>query len=224
MAVVEVGKLSYPYCQKVLPLVYDDSLSYYENICQFITKLNEMADAINNISVDILEQANSYTDTKVAQSLVEVNAKIAELRELIDDTTEEFNRILAEADAKYTRFENKVNNQLIIFNQALENIRAEINADIIGVNARTDLAIQQNNDYIFDVINNTVLSHITVINMFTGARVTVQEMFNYLGNLHTEEGTTINFMVSADKTVKQIVAINADCTDWVRHGRTLLSA
>ena len=36
------------YCQKVLPLVYDDSLSYYEAICKLIGKMNEIIESINN--------------------------------------------------------------------------------------------------------------------------------------------------------------------------------
>lgn len=45
-------------CQKVLPLVYDDSLSYYEVLCKVSTKLNETIDAINgnNDKVAELEQ------------------------------------------------------------------------------------------------------------------------------------------------------------------------
>lgn len=35
-------------CQKVLPTSYDDSLSYYENLCKLTEKMNEIIDAINN--------------------------------------------------------------------------------------------------------------------------------------------------------------------------------
>ena len=37
------GKLKF-YCQKVLPLVYDDSLSYYETICKVVQGYTEEAD------------------------------------------------------------------------------------------------------------------------------------------------------------------------------------
>lgn len=36
------------YCQKVLPTSYDDSLSYYENLCKLTEKMNEIIEAINN--------------------------------------------------------------------------------------------------------------------------------------------------------------------------------
>ena len=37
------------YCQKILPLVYDDSLSYYEAVCKVVAKLNEVVKATNDI-------------------------------------------------------------------------------------------------------------------------------------------------------------------------------
>lgn len=37
------------WCQHVLPLVYDDSLSYYELLCKVVNYLNEMADKISLI-------------------------------------------------------------------------------------------------------------------------------------------------------------------------------
>ena len=34
-------------CQKVLPLTFDDSLSYYECLCKIANKLNEVIEEIN---------------------------------------------------------------------------------------------------------------------------------------------------------------------------------
>ena len=43
------------WCFKVLPLVYDDSLSYYEVLCKCIDKLNEMIDAMDGLDATIAE-------------------------------------------------------------------------------------------------------------------------------------------------------------------------
>lgn len=40
-----VRPMLYPFCQKVLPLVYDDALSYYESLCKIIDKINEIIEA-----------------------------------------------------------------------------------------------------------------------------------------------------------------------------------
>lgn len=52
------------WCQKVLPLVYDDSLSYYELLCKVVGKLNELAENQNNLSDEIKEVANDLNDFK----------------------------------------------------------------------------------------------------------------------------------------------------------------
>ena len=52
------------WCQKVLPLVYDDSLSYYELLCKVVCKLNEMAENQNNLSDEIKQVAQDLDNFK----------------------------------------------------------------------------------------------------------------------------------------------------------------
>ena len=42
-------------CQKVLPLVYDDSLSYYEVLCKVRDKVNEIIGIINGNLTELLQ-------------------------------------------------------------------------------------------------------------------------------------------------------------------------
>ena len=55
------------WCFKVLPLVYDDSLSYYEVLCKVVKKLNEMVDALQELP----------------EQLKEIEAAIAQIEEWI---------------------------------------------------------------------------------------------------------------------------------------------
>lgn len=43
------------WCQKVLPLVYDDSLSYYEILCKVVDYINAIIGDSNSIVADIKE-------------------------------------------------------------------------------------------------------------------------------------------------------------------------
>ena len=52
------------WCQKVLPLVYDDSLSAYELLCKVVGKLNEMAENQNILSDEIKEVTKDLDDFK----------------------------------------------------------------------------------------------------------------------------------------------------------------
>ena len=46
---------------KILPLIYDDSLSYYEQVCKLTTKMNEIIDFINTGANEALKE---YIDTQ----------------------------------------------------------------------------------------------------------------------------------------------------------------
>lgn len=46
------------WCYKVLPLVYDDSLSYYEILCKMVTYINNLieTDKLQNVEIDKLKK------------------------------------------------------------------------------------------------------------------------------------------------------------------------
>lgn len=56
------------WCQKVLPLVYDDSLSYYEVLCKLREKINEIIEISNGWQdqydelVKVMEQLQEWID------------------------------------------------------------------------------------------------------------------------------------------------------------------
>lgn len=76
-------------CQTVLPLVYDDSLSYYELLCKCVQKLNEVITASNNVHTDIQALLNAYNQLqayvndyfKNLDLQAEIDAKLDEMVE-----------------------------------------------------------------------------------------------------------------------------------------------
>ena len=44
-----LNKMSF-YCQPILPLVYDESLSYYETLCKVVGQLNTTGDTVNKLN------------------------------------------------------------------------------------------------------------------------------------------------------------------------------
>lgn len=74
------------WCQKVLPTVYDDSLSYYELLCKVVNYLNDVienvdttntnVDSIYNSVVQLQNYVNNYFDNLNLQD--EINAKLDE--------------------------------------------------------------------------------------------------------------------------------------------------
>lgn len=52
------------WCQKILPLVYDDSLSYYEMLCKVRDYINELIKADNLINGEIDELKSELADVQ----------------------------------------------------------------------------------------------------------------------------------------------------------------
>ena len=80
----DIEKLRF-YAHKVLPLVYDDSLSYYEVLCKVVAKLNEviaLADSQNSAIEDIIQDVEDFE--------AETNRKYEEFTQHIDDTIDGF--------------------------------------------------------------------------------------------------------------------------------------
>lgn len=52
------------WCQKVLPLVYDESLSYYEVLCKVVKYINELIDSDKEIVSDINDLRTELTEVQ----------------------------------------------------------------------------------------------------------------------------------------------------------------
>ena len=50
------------WCQKIIPLVYDDSLSYYEILCKIVSYINNLI-ADNNQMIDEINSIKAELDT-----------------------------------------------------------------------------------------------------------------------------------------------------------------
>lgn len=86
----------YPFwrCFKVMPLVYDESLSYYEVLCKLTYKINEVIEQLSSDYSEIykyidqqdkitLNSANNYTDSKVSELELVINNQFTVLSDAI---------------------------------------------------------------------------------------------------------------------------------------------
>ena len=104
------------WCQKVIPLVFDDSLSYYEAICKFMQKLNEVINALNNNAECIDELQGKYIILQSNFDALEV--KWEEFKTYIEN---KFNTFKTEITTKEENFENTINNEFNTFKTYVEN-------------------------------------------------------------------------------------------------------
>lgn len=64
-----MDKVFIPCSAKILPLSYDDSLSYYEQLCKLTNKMNEIVEFING---NLSEVIQNYIDKKFNELMINV--------------------------------------------------------------------------------------------------------------------------------------------------------
>ena len=144
------------WCQKVLPLVYDESLSYYEILCKVVDYLNKTmedvgilhgdVDAVHKAFLQLQNYVNKYFATLDVQQ--EINNKLDVM--VADGTmdrlflpyfesyTNEINQIVDEQTRRITTFENDVNTSIDNQNNRIGSFETVVNNEINTQNAELD--------------------------------------------------------------------------------------
>lgn len=192
-----------------LPATYDDSLSYYEAICKLEKHLNNVIGEIEKLNQESITEANAYTDRR-----------ITELREEMDATVAEINRLYSELQNQYDTFIREVNDRIVLINGRVDAMQNTVDSVLAQANAYTLQAIANNNEYIVDQTTKA-LSTVTVLNYFTGERISIQNMFDYLAQFHLTNAINYAQMATREKTYNEFANMNMTYTDLALNGGTL---
>lgn len=191
----------------VLPTVFDDSLSYLEMVSKLYKKLDEVITEVNDIDQDAIEAA-----------LESMRQEIAKFEGQIQ---EQYNAL----DEKYQTLYNEVNESVLELADATAASLNELDLKIhnLGESLKDimDLKISENNEYIFESIASEIIG-IKVLNYFTGEKVTVQEMFDYLAQLHATDGITVTELITRQKTVNQLIALKFTYSQLAMNGKNII--
>lgn len=102
-----IERLNY-WCHKILPLIYDDSLSYYEVLCKVRSKLNEVVDGTNENSEEIValkqwveDELGRIADSTMLPAVNQLNSECAH--------TSVFNKQIAMIDDNGQIFGDSIN-------------------------------------------------------------------------------------------------------------------
>lgn len=185
---------------KVLPLVYDEALSYYEQVCKLYDAYNDFVDKVEEAISNFNDESKAYTDSKVAEAFADIQAQSDALRR------------------DYEQFVTLVNSNINLFQSQLDNTSAKLEAEIIGVNARTDVAIEQSEERIIKYIGTQALNNIKVLDPFSGNYVTIQYMIEYLSGLHMTGAATYEEIFGANISYDEMVAKDKTYTEWATNG------
>lgn len=202
-----ISPLPYWNFNPVLPTTFSNSLSYLEMVSKLYDKLMEVIQEVNDIDQDAIQEALDEMREEIASFRIEIEAQYEELDEKYQGLYAELNNSIIElADttaASLEELDTKIHN----LGESLKDIM--------------DLKIEENNEYIFNTIGSEIIG-IKVLNYFTGEKVTIQEMFDYLAQLHATDGITVTELITLQKTVEQLIALNVTYQQIAMNGKNVI--
>lgn len=190
-------------CLKILPAVYDDSLSYYEVLCKLRDLVNTLIEYINQFDYE------------------EIQRQIAAFREYIDQQIAIEDEKIESLYGNFDAYKDEVNAKIALQNNEIADIRSSLASITNSLIARIDQRIAENNEYIFAQIDQGLID-IKVINYFTGEIVTIQEMFDYLASLHLQNAISYNELINRSITYTALAALNITYTDLAMNGGSVI--
>lgn len=143
------------HCYKVLPLVYDEALSYYEQLCKITKSLNDSIKSINDLNdavtdlgsnvTQITERVNNMT-TEIVTFEDGINAKMVQINRLL----EEYDTRFSEYDSRFDNLETKLTTEI---NNNVKALKDYIDATLAGIEANIKTIIEQEIKYFYDNID-----------------------------------------------------------------------
>lgn len=123
------------HCCKVLPLVYTESLSYYEQLCKVTAKMNESIEAINNLeeAVDILSQNIGRIDdlaSEIERFENNVNLLLAEINSTLDEYDAKFNEYDTRFDTLEADLNRKIDNTIVALKDYVDETLADVETQV----------------------------------------------------------------------------------------------
>ena len=201
MAYISVLKLHPLFfkCHKILPLVYDESLSYYEVLCKCVASLNEVIESTNQLNdnvADINSRENALADkvNEIAEEInnfeSEINGKFdalvirieAELGEKFEDYDRQFAELKADTQAELLALEQEMRDFMdFTFPQFEAEIRQLVSEQLALIDAKFDSLEDDLKGYIYTELQKIleqIPEHVWVLDPTTGEYGDIQSVIN----------------------------------------------
>lgn len=227
-------------CQKVLPLVYDDSLSYYEVLCKVQKKTNDLIHNVNEFfewatqhesDYNALVQRVGRVENVINTFEYEIQLEFAQLKEeqqeAFDEQTRKLDAKLVEFKVEIDRTLTDLRNQFNLLKRQVQQDISEMKVEVAREMARLSNLIDANNQYIFEYVDTTLQTFIDnfpeiadtpVYNPTRGETTSLQVCINDLYSLACINGITAIEFDSIGITAEEFDALGLTAQEFDRDG------
>lgn len=228
MAWKDLSKFRY-WCNKVLPTIYDDSLSYYEVLCKCVDILNNVIEDVEYLGDEyqplvqkITELTNAYNrlNHTVNTSLVELNRRCTQLE---DDLVEQKDALLTVIYTVRDGLQNQMND-LNTGYQSLYSWLTSLSAMIQAGDASTYLKSKKYTDDEIIKLKKQLATNISwnVVNPFTGEVDNIQNVLDMFYEILGYGAFTCWQFDSAGYTCEYLDSLGYTALDFDMWGRYIV--
>lgn len=183
------------------------------NLDWILQKMRDLQAQMDELIQKAIDEAIEYSKEYIDARLGTIEREFADLQH-------NFDILNANYHSDFATLTNAVNNFFFNTTAQVNSLKQYIDDSLTAQDMKMNLLIQQNNEYLLREMEN-YLSQIKVINYFTGEKITIQDMFNYLASLHLNDSIDYDTMALRAKTYSQLVLLNITYTNLALHGNTL---
>ena len=133
---MSIPLLPRPHCQKVLPTIYDDALSYYEEVCKLIKVVNEVIETFNSYEQTIIELSQMISDIDgIKSNVTTLQNELKEVTNIISDIDNRYialQQVDSNLQKQIDELVTKVNNIITSYNNVfdyIDNAIAKVNVE-----------------------------------------------------------------------------------------------
>lgn len=195
--------------QKVIPLAFDESLSYLEMLCGMLEKLNETITEVNRMS-EIVDNIDVNFD--------EINRKINLINEELVIINENFSNLSNKVDTNtenITLLNERITNEI---NELDETLRSLINTNFNTLKNYVDAQ-----DFILnEKIDNIQIGAIDVYDPTTGILSPLQDVINNLYQIGNKDGLTAGEFDALELTASGFDAYDITAYEFDSQGKLIL--
>lgn len=179
------------------------------NLDYILQEMKELKEAMDGLLQEAIDQATSNAKAYVDEQLDQIETDFRELQRnfnLLDQHVDDLDSLV-----------NDFNENIL---SQIEALKQYVDDGLEADRMQMQLLISQNNEYLLSQMES-YLSQIKVINYFTGEKVSIQDMFNYLAMLHLNDSIDYDTMAARAKTYTYLAGLNMTYTNLALHGNTL---
>ncbi len=180
-----------------------------------LEKINEFDGRIENLQETITSDVKAYVDSQLQATIDEIKAEFTSFKTSVNSS-------LAAMTQDQESFKTQIELRMKTVETKFKILENTVNAVLDQANAYTNQAIIANNEYIIEETSKA-LGAATVLNYFTGARVTIQEMFDYLAQFHLTNAINYSTLIDKNKSYDELAALNISYTQLAIDGGNLIN-